>query len=233
MVSETVKTLVQIAWPLAVAIIVFLFYRDIKVLLQALLSRVESDESIKLGAVEFRGTRVTREQQANEEGADVFKDNSGVESREATEVDFEGRKQQRYATRFARLVHRVLPTGKSQYPLKVLVYIVIEKILPGLDQDKGYVPARINDINFVEYYLGKYYGSGKWGNWFIVRNAENKFAIEYFAEDNVNCIARVHFNDGKEVELVRYVDLEMANVILEMDRKLRNQAEKQGKDTSE
>jgi hypothetical protein len=225
--AETVKTLVPIAWPLAIGIIIFLFYQDIKRLLQALLSRLESDESIKLGVVELRGARVTRDQQPNEQGADVYRDDSGVESREATEADFQRRKLQRYSSRFVRLVHRVLPTGNSKFPLKVLVYVAVEKILPGLDQDKDYVPARINDIDFVEYYLGKYYGSGKWGNWFVVRNPENKFAIEYFAEDNVNCVARVHFHDKQEVELVRYVDLEMENVVLEMDRALKNQAEQQ------
>jgi hypothetical protein len=63
-----------------------------------------------------------------------------------------------------------------------------------------------------------------------VRNAENKFAIEYFAEDEVNSVARIHFHDGAVVELLRFLDLEMGDVVLSMNRELKGQAGRHDRD---
>jgi hypothetical protein len=226
---DWVKLLVEAAWPLLILAIALIFFNDLKRLVGAFISRIETDESIKIGGLELQGARIRGSQQAKEQGADVFEPDSGVELRPATEEDFQYRKQYRYQSRLVKLVHTVLTTRDKRYPLRVLVYLKTEKILPSLDQDKGYVPARLNDVDYVEYYLGKYYGKGEWGSWFIVRDVEHNFAIEYLAEDEVNCIARVHFHPkgGKTevVELRRFLDLEMGKILTDLEAKVAEQKE--------
>jgi hypothetical protein len=222
---ELTKAILNAVWPLTILVIVLIFASRLKNLVSAFVSRLEGDDAIKIGSIEFQGVRIRGEQQSHEQGADVF-DEDSIEDRAATKEDFELRKQYRYASRFVRLVHSVSSSGDKRYPLKVLVYVKIEKILPKLAQDRDFTPARLNDIDYVEYYLGKYFGHGEWGSWFVVRDGERRFAIEYLAEDEVSCIAKVHFHDGTEIELRRYLDLEMGRVVGAMESQLKDKESK-------
>jgi hypothetical protein len=218
-------SLVGLAWPAVILVVVFIFFRNIRDLCSAFISRFERDEVIKIGSWEFKGARIQRrKEEAKHEGVDVFEDKE-IELRPATAADFEHRKLLRYESKFVRLVHRVFLTGREDYPYRVLVYLKVERVLPELDQDKGFQPARINDVDYVEYYLGKYFGSGNWGSWFIIRNANQAFAIEYLTYDEVTCIARIHFHKGEPVEVRRYLDTEMGEIIRGLENKLKEQAE--------
>jgi hypothetical protein len=218
--AEMLKAVIGALWPLTILFIVFFFAHPLKQLASAFISRFESDVSIKIGSIEFEATRIKSNQPSQGKGADVYVASSDVELRRATEGDFMRRKSYRYESRFVRLVHTIFPTGDSHFPQKALVYLKIEKILPQLDQDAGYKPARLNDIDYVEYYLGKYYGKGDWGSWFILRDCQNGFAIEYPVEDEIYCIAKVHFHGGVEIELQRYLDVEVGKGIAELEKQI-------------
>jgi hypothetical protein len=216
--------LATLAWPVAISIIAVLFYKTIKSLSAAVVSRFESDDVIKIGFLEFRGARIQRGAITGvSEGRDLFDDDAEVTA--ATKDDFDCRKNIRYQSRFVRLVHKVSLTGDKKYPYEVLAYLKIEKILPELDQDSDALQGRMNDIDFVEYYLGKYFGEGEWGSWFTVRSSENAFAIMYWTYDEVTCIARVHFHDHSVVELHRYLDVEMGSMLGRLSRALKEKDE--------
>jgi len=171
----------------------------------------------KIGSLEFQGAQIRPDRQFRD-GIDVYDENGDFEARRASAADFEERKEFRYESRFARPVHAIFPSGDKDFPLRVLVYIVIEKSLSNRDTTPP--TTRINDIDRVEYYLGHNFGAGEWGSWFVIKDAINNFAIEYITDDEVMCIAKVYFYDGPPAILRRYLDLEMRPVIEKMESEI-------------
>jgi hypothetical protein len=212
--SELLKGIASILWPIIVAFIIIAYKYELKKLFETVIRNLRSGGSLKLGLLELKGV-IIKDQASTTAGEDVFV-NKNIERRPASSDDFELRRRIRYESRFIRLVHIVAYNSTEKFPFDVSVYIKAEHIFPHYDMDKEAKPARLNDIKYVEYYFGHYFGESEFGDWFIIRDPKDGFAVKYSTMDEVTCIARIHFHSGEVVELLRYLDLEMGELLKKM-----------------
>ncbi len=208
--AQIIEVLKIVVMPLTIFAILIYFRKETKSFCEVLLRRVANDESIKVAGIELKAAPLPVSANTGRKGYDLFLKSNEFDEIAATEGDFNSRKVIRYSSEFIRLVHQTTLSGNSKYPYNIIVYLKSEKILPELDQDRNFRPARLNDIDYVDYYFGKYFGKGQYGSWFRMRDGANSFAVSYLTEDEVTCIARVKFHNNPEpIELVRYLDYEM------------------------
>jgi hypothetical protein len=206
-VPEATKAVANIAWPLIVLILALCFRGQLTKLVEAIRTRVEAGAAIKFFSFElkdFRGTLVKSTAQLGV-GDDIS--SPLIKLVPAAKNDFDERQKIRYESDFVRLVHTVWLDAGAKHAVLVSVYVKIEAPDSTLDNDK--IPGRLNSINYVRYYLGKYFGSPPYGDWFEVKNSKDGFAIKYYAVDEINCCAEVYFHGRPEpVKLYRFLDLE-------------------------
>jgi hypothetical protein len=215
--GDILKGLAGLLWPVFAFVVMILYRTDIKGLVNDFRERGGRFNFFRLVAGELRGPRI----QAGM--VTPAAENIGeFEVRSALKPDFDYRQELRHRTRMVRLVHRVLPAKKSDHPFGqgtspfvVSAYIKTEALDPDLNDTQYGI--RINDIDRVEYYFGKFfYGPGgeKYGSWFIVKDGKYNFAITYNAIDEVNCIAHVYLHSSPDpIKLYRFLDVEMGQLI--------------------
>lgn len=190
-----------LAWPAAIAAL-FLFYRsNLTRLIDAFTSKFERAADIKLGSIELKGARLDPSPDAPE----VAIDGNDYSREKASEADRSERDKLYNATRSLMLVHRIRPSEKKGQEFDISIFLV-RKV------SKDNTTARFNDVDYVEYYLGRWFGGKPHGSKFVVRTPDNGFAMTTSAFGSPLCVAKIHFHDGKVAETYRYLDFEMKEV---------------------
>jgi hypothetical protein len=94
-------------------------------------------------------------------------------------------------------VHR---TGRDLFDISVFIGV-----------HKTY--ARINDIDYVEYYFGDYWKENKdspFGNVYKIKDGSNRFSVKTSAYGPTLCQAKVVLHTGEVIRLERYLDFASA-----------------------
>lgn len=190
-----------LAWPTAIAAL-FVFYRsNLTRLIDAFTSKFERSADIKIGNIELKGARLD----PSPDAPDVSIDGNDYSKIKATETERTQRDGQYNKTRSLMLVHRIRPSEKKGQEFDISIFLVRKT-------SKDNKTARFNDVDFVEYYLGRWFGDKPNGSKFVVRTPDNGFAMTTSAYGSPLCIAKIHFHDGEIVEAHRYLDFEMKEV---------------------
>ena len=100
------------------------------------------------------------------------------------------------------LTHRIRPSKKEGQEFDISIFLIRKP-------SKIIQSAKFKDVEYVEYYLGKYFGGKPRGAKFIVKNPSNGFAMTTSAYGPPLCIAKIHFRDGNIAETYRFLDFEM------------------------
>ena len=190
--------LTALAWPLAIAGL-FVYYRsNLTQLIDAFTAKFEHAADIKIGNIELKGARLDPSSGA----PDVSIDGNDYSKITATPADRAARDDQYNRTRSLMLVHRIRPSEKKGQAFDISIFLVRKT-------SKDNKTARFNDVDYVEYYLGRWFGDKPNGSRYVVRTSENGFAMTTSAFGSPLCIAKIHFHDGEVVETYRYLDFEM------------------------
>ena len=190
-----------LAWPGAIAAL-FLFYRShLTRLIDAFTSKFERAADIKLGSIELKGARLDPSPEAPE----VAIDGNDYSRVKAEETDRLERDRLYNSTRSLMLVHRIRPSEKKGQEFDISIFLTRKT-------SKDNKTARFNDVDFVEYYLGRWFGGKPHGSKFVVRTPDNGFAMTTSAYGSPLCVAKIHFHDGEVAETYRYLDFEMKEV---------------------
>lgn len=189
------------AWPAAIAAL-FVFYRpNLTRLIDAFTAKFERAADIKLGSIELKGARLDPSPNAPE----VAIDGNAYSREKASETDRSKRDKLYNSTRSLMLVHRIRPSAKQGQEFDISVFLVRK-------ESEDNTTARFNDVDFVEYYLGRWFGGKPHGSKFVVRTPDNGFAMTTSAYGSPLCVAKIHFHDGEVAETYRYLDFEMQAV---------------------
>lgn len=190
-----------LAWPGAIAAL-FLFYRShLTRLIDAFISKFERAADIKLGSIELKGARLDPSPEAPE----VAIDGNRYSRVKAEETDRTERDKLYNATRSLMLVHRIRPSEKKGQEFDISIFLARKT-------SKDNTTAHFDDVDFVEYYLGRWFGGKPHGSKFVVRTPDNGFAMTTSAYGSPLCVAKIHFRDGTVAETYRYLDFEMKEV---------------------
>lgn len=196
--SKFLEALEGYAWPI-VFIVIVLFYR------------LQINELIQSFVAKFKNARVFKLQ-----GMEIISPDSNSSNRisgdegEITEVskDWSESRHEKYkqngnyfllhvAQKSVESIHK---NGKDLFNIRVFVGV-----------HKTY--ARINDIDYVEYYFGDYWRTDKnspLGNTYKIRDGSNFFAVKTDAYGPTLCQAKVVLHSGKVILLERYLDFASA-----------------------
>jgi hypothetical protein len=179
-------------WIFLFVVGMLLVKRQIGVLFNAILLRLRSGASVRVGSLELGALPQVHQ------GGGVSKRVRGiVETREDDGSFDQSRNSFRTEFRNLFLVHRIAPSNDPEQLYDIVIYIV-----PSLRH------GSLSCVIAVEYYMGRYWGRT------VFRSIDRAtgFLIATAAYAPFTCTARVHFSDGTSVFLHRYVDFEMGQL---------------------
>ncbi len=187
----------SLVWPGSILAVGIIFKDQLSRLIGASALWVKGITEVKVGSIELKGVLI-------DPGGDIF-DKTGETSRvPATKLEKENRNKIYNSSRNILLVHKIRPSTKKGQLFDISIYLIRK-------MNKGHPAARFNEIDYVEYYLGSYFGAGEFGSKYIIKNPDNGFAMQTSAYGGTVCVATVHFHDGEVSTLNRYIDFEMGN----------------------
>jgi hypothetical protein len=180
----------SIFWVCAVLTIIFYFRKEIRMLVQAMVSRLKDGASIKVAGLEIgtsSGLLATPGDFSKEDSrVGVYQDDKSREIlRENIYKDARG----------VMLVHRIQRSIKEGQLYDILIYVVPHR-------------SSLAGVMTVEYFFGSY-----WHNKIYPSHDRSRgFPIVTSAYGSFLCTAKVNFNDGTHTFLSRYIDFEMGGV---------------------
>lgn len=192
------------AWPGTLGILLIIYRSKLTQLVDAFTKKFERASEIKLGNIELKGPIL------DPTSTKVPLDGNDYSREAATSDDFKRRNDIYENTRSLMLAHRIRPSKKAGQKFDISVFLVRKT-------SKHSVTARLNDVDFVEYYFGGYFGEKPHGSKFIVRTSDNGFAVSTSAYGSPLCVAKIHFHDGVIAETYRYLDFEMESVFVQQN----------------
>lgn len=187
-------------WPAAIVLLLVFYRGHLSRLIEAFTEKFETATEVKLGTIELKSVVLDVG-----ELPDVSIEGNDYSRRAATQAERDARYDIYNKTRSLMLAHRIRPSPKKGQKFDISIFLVRKT-------SKHNTTGRFNDIAFVEYYLGHYFGQKPHGDTFVVRTPENGFAMTTSAYGSPLCVARIHFHDGEVAETSRYLDFEMAQV---------------------
>lgn len=131
-------------------------------------------------------------------------DSEDVEIISATASDVAGRHERYKNQRNLMLVHTIKPSDPPEFIEGYRVFDVSVFLHPHRTF------GRLNDVKRVTYFFGEKWGKGKHGSKYVVSSGNNQFAMSAQMHGTFLCVATITFQDDTEVEVVRYLDVEMA-----------------------
>ena len=193
--TELVVAFSNFAWPLTLIGMVVWFRKSIAELFGVIKRQINLGASVKYGDLELNGIKI---ENAQEISGDIF---------EIVGADQEllAQRDKIYAQqKNIFLVHRAIKTtefhDKNGLPIfDISLYLITHKTYGAL-----------NDVKYVEYYLGKHFRTplSKYGMKFVVKNSKDGFAVRTTAYGPGLCEARIYFHDGTIAIVNRYMDFE-------------------------
>ena len=172
-----------------------LFRGQIRSLVDAVRVRVQTGSSIKAGPIELGED--LRNLERVPAASDTPSPSSKGEAADRTAEAWSKERDALYAsTRGVFLAHVIEPSTKKGQEFDIFIYLVRHK------------STDFADVQFAEFFLGS-----NWGNRVFREEAKRGLiGISTSAYGPMLCTARVHFRDGKVVNLHRYIDFEMGRV---------------------
>jgi hypothetical protein len=184
------SALPTILWVALLLVALFVFRKEAESLLQNFSWRLRTGAGLKVFSIEL--------------GQTYASPSINTDKRETTlkhQADQNGerwnqREQYYRPNRNILIVHRLAPSSLSGMLYDIQIYAVPHK------------DATLACLNKVEYYFGKY-----WGNQiFTSIDRARGFEITTSAYGAFMCTAKLHFSDGEDVIINRYIDFEMGTI---------------------
>ncbi len=209
--SNLWDVLSALAWPVVLAALLFFYRHKLTELVDAFTAKFQTASHIKLGTVELKGPLVDPSEEGGVSAGDGLPFDGNEYSRvRATKKDMDARDAIYDSTRSLMLAHRIRPSKNPGQKYDISIFLVRKF-------SKNQTTARFNDVDHVEYYLGKWFGGKAYGSKYVVRTSDNGFAMTTSAYGSPLCVAKIHFHDGTMAETSRYLDFEMAPVFGERE----------------
>lgn len=187
----------SLAWPVTISLMLLLFFGNIGRVLTALANQLEKATELKLfGSLELKGPRV------DPGAAEIEIEGNIVTKRKATEEEFNKRNNIYDSSRHLMLVHRIKPSTVPGQKFDISVFLS-RKVR------KGKQAAEFQEVEYVEYYFGEYFGRKPHGDVYTVKNSENGFAMTTSSYGGAICVATIRFKDGHVAIVSRFIDFEM------------------------
>ena len=194
--AALIEALAGFAWPTLFVFFLWHFRDSIAGLLKRVSEQVGAGATIKYGQLELVGKSL--EEITAPGGRAVYQ-------RVSADAEISHRRHEIYKnSKNLFLVHRFkkvdLTNENGMQYFDISIYIV---------GHKSY--GRLNQVDYVEYYLGEYFGSSEFpafGAKYVVTNSADGFAIKLKAYGPTLCEARLNFHDGTSAILYRYLDFE-------------------------
>ena len=187
MAVELLKHLPSLLWFGLALVVLLVFYRRLRSLLELVEWRLKAGAPIKLSAFELGAVQVHPGKKAPANTERVRRDEDGR---------FHALRQElRDVSVF--IVHRLTPSSERGMLYDVVIYAV-----PGLRH------GTLLNVNFIEYYFGKYWN----GNIYQSVDRSSGFSISTSAYAPFTCTACINYNDGTQKVVHRFIDFEMGNI---------------------
>jgi hypothetical protein len=204
--AELLSAVSSFAWPVVFGTILFYFRKEITDVIQSLRRQLNAGATFKLKDFEVKGIVLDAINEDARGNWVYLKEN-------ASEEEYRTRDAVYQKNRNLFLVHTASRT--DEYHPKQGFRLVDVSIF--LIPHQGYAKdstiqqfGRLNEVNEVEYYFGRHWGSGDYGRSYRVRNGSDGFAVRFRPFGPTLCVATVRFHDGEEVKLERYIDFQSA-----------------------
>lgn len=182
------QILPSLLWVLLAATAVWYFREKITLFIDALIQRLKSGASIKIGFLEFSDIRVVIDESRPVLGESV----TSFVGKERAAV----RRKLYEDCRSIFIAHRLFPSSQPNQTYDIWIYALAHK-------------SNIRDIVRVEYYLGEAWGH----NVFVSTDHGKRFGILVSAYGSgFLCLARMHFKEGAPVDTWRYIDFEQGQI---------------------
>jgi hypothetical protein len=203
----------SLAWPAVVGASLFYFRKEALRLIESLRRQMNAGASLKYGGIEIKGIALDAIK-TDDRGNWVYTRTS------ATAEDYNDRDAIYLRNRNLFLVHTTVRTDEFHPDNGFRLFETSIFLMPHQRYAKGAGVeefGRLNEVNEVDYYLGRFWGSGEYGRRFRVKNGNDGFAVRFRAYGPSLCVATVKFHDGKQIKLERYIDFESAGGLREDD----------------
>jgi hypothetical protein len=205
-IAELFSAISSFAWPVVFAAGLFYFRKEITQIIQSLRRQLNAGATFKLKDFEVKGI-VLDAINGDARGNWVYlKEN-------ASEEEYRTRDAVYAKNRNLFLVHAAVRTDEFHPDQGFRLFDVSIFLIPhqGYAKDSSIQQfGRLNEVNEVEYYFGRHWGSGDYGRRYRVRNGSDGFAVRFRPFGPTLCVATVRFHDGEEIKLQRYIDFQSA-----------------------
>lgn len=177
-------------WSGVFLIVLLIFRKEFKGLLQNMMWRIRTGSSVKLANFEIgQSNYISR--------TDLNKSSGAIQiHQDKKDVRYKQREQYYKPNRNIQLVHRIAPSMQPGQLYDILVYVV-----PHHD-------GSLLSVQSVEYYFGRSWDN----NIFTSIDRARNFAVATSAYGPMMCTAEIHFTDGEVATIGRYIDFEMGAI---------------------
>ena len=199
-VAELLTSISGFAWPAIVFLGLYLLRDRLTEIITIAIKRLEQATDIEIGSLKLKGATITQT------GEVLKSENEDFELISATASDVAGRHDRYKNQRNLMLVHTIKPSDPPEFIEGYRVFDVSVFLHPHRNFGK------LNDVRRVTYFFGEKWGKGKHGSKFVVSSGNDQFAMSAKMYGTFLCVATITFQDGTEVKVDRYLDVEMAPV---------------------
>lgn len=190
----------SLAWPVGIGVVAFAFRDKIFAACDELIGKLRAAKEIKIGSLELKGEYFAPKGHTKIAG----NDRAQVDAKSG---DLEARESIYKSSRYLMLAHKIRPATIAGQKFDISIFLV-RKMRSNVST------ADFSEIESVEYYLGNFFGEGKFGSKFVVRDPQNGFAMKTSAYGPPLCVATINFRDGQKAIVSRFLDFEMGDVFL-------------------
>lgn len=192
---EFVKASENYAWPIGLLLIVGTFKVQVQQILASIANKLNWLQHVEVGNIKILGPDIKNQAELKEADVTILSASSDISKKRHNIYERQ---------RNIFLVHSVRPTGKTYQENEKKIFDLSIYLMA----HKTY--GRINDISYVEYYLGEFFKDGnkedKYGSIYKVTNGTNGFPLKTSAYGPMLCCAKIIFHDSTYIELERYID---------------------------
>lgn len=199
-IADLILALSSLAWPLLAFLFVWLLRSRISELISLAVKKARHATEIEFGAFKLKGILVSQSGEVIRSGEEEY------EIVEATKIDVEHRHSLHSTQRGLMLVHTIRPTEPEEFVKELRVF----DVSVFLHSHRG--NGKFSEVKQVEYFFGDKWGRGSFGSKFIVKSSRNQFSLTARMYGSCLCVAKIVFFDSQSVDVIRYLDVEMAPI---------------------
>ena len=182
-----------LAWILLIAVVIFLFRKQISAVIEAVKSRVEAGSGVEAGPFKLSPDPTRMGDAATEQASAPSAGGSWEQERDGMY------KQQRSVF----LVHILAPSRSPDQEFDIFIFLVRHK------------QTGFPDVKHAEFFLGAH-----WDNKvFREKPNDGVIGLRVAAYGPMLCLCKVTFTDGHQATLSRYIDFEMGQLLRDRTRR--------------